>query len=225
MVGLNGKVSNGAGNPAHKAGFDVEPMRPCITRQMTPEERKFYGVTETKKGAKKKMGQKRGPRIDIGKLEEMALDGFSVADIAKELNTTKEIIWARAKAHGLVTKLRANSDDAAELVKVPMKTPPKPKAAVPKPELKQPPAPAYPQDSEENEFRFLSPFWLNEIAKGLTKGDQKHPGATWRTIPATEHAWRAIRHLILFLMGDKTDDHLINAAMRVMMAFEVSRHD
>ncbi len=78
----------------------------------------------------------------------------------------------------------------------------------------------YPQDHEDNEYRYLSPDWLDEIAYGLTKGAVKHPGETWRQIPAQEHAWRAIRHLMLYLKGDKEDKHLINASMRVMMAFE-----
>lgn len=78
----------------------------------------------------------------------------------------------------------------------------------------------YPQDSEDDEFRYLSPVWLDEIARGLTAGAKRHPGETWRTIPANEHAWRAVRHLIKYLQGDKTDDHIIHASMRVMMAFE-----
>ena len=79
------------------------------------------------------------------------------------------------------------------------------------------------QDQEENEYRYLSPAWLDEIARGLTKGAVKHPGETWRTIPAREHAWRAIRHLVLYLKGDKADKHLINASMRAMMAFETDK--
>ena len=39
---------------------------------------------------------------------------------------------------------------------------------------------AYPQDQESNEYRYISPDWLNEIAIGLTKGAEKHPGETWR---------------------------------------------
>ena len=80
----------------------------------------------------------------------------------------------------------------------------------------------YPQAQEENEFRYLSPAWLDEIAKGLTAGAQKYPGETWRHIPAKEHAWRAVRHLILYLKGDTQDTHLINASMRCMMAFETA---
>ena len=57
----------------------------------------------------------------------------------------------------------------------------------------------YPQDAESNEYRYLSPAWLDAIATGLTAGAVKHPGETWRQIPAREHAWRAVRHLILVL--------------------------
>ena len=80
----------------------------------------------------------------------------------------------------------------------------------------------YPQDEEANEFRYFSAEWLNEIAVGLTRGATKHPGETWRTIPAKEHVWRAIRHLILWAGGDRSEPHLINASMRCMMAFETS---
>ena len=79
------------------------------------------------------------------------------------------------------------------------------------------------QDQEENEYGYFSPAWLDEMARGLTKGAVKHPGETWRKIPAREHAWRAIRHLVLYLKGDTQDKHLINASMRCMMAFETDK--
>jgi hypothetical protein len=84
---------------------------------------------------------------------------------------------------------------------------------------------AYPQDQESNEYRYISPDWLNEIAIGLTKGAVKHPGETWRTIPSEEHAARAIRHLNMYLMGDRSEPHLVNASMRVMMAFATQREE
>lgn len=83
----------------------------------------------------------------------------------------------------------------------------------------------YPQDKEANEFRYLSPAWINAVATGLTAGAEKHPGETWRSIPAEEHAWRAVRHLILWLAGDREDKHLDNASMRVMMAWETSKNE
>ncbi len=83
----------------------------------------------------------------------------------------------------------------------------------------------YPQDREKNEYRYLSPTWINELAKGLTAGAVKHPGETWRTIPPHEHVWRAVRHCMMWLMGDRSEPHLVNAGMRIMMAWETSRED
>ena len=81
----------------------------------------------------------------------------------------------------------------------------------------------YPQDTEKNEYRYLDFAWLDEMAKGLTAGAEKHPGETWRQIPAEEHAARAIRHLSMYLTGDTSEPHLINASMRCMMAYGVAR--
>lgn len=81
----------------------------------------------------------------------------------------------------------------------------------------------YPQAHENNEYRYLSPAWLDDIAKGLTAGQEKYPGETWRGIPAREHAWRAVRHLMLYLKGDTQDTHIINASMRCMMLFETDK--
>ena len=64
----------------------------------------------------------------------------------------------------------------------------------------------YPQDQESNEYRYFDPEWLNEMAIGLTRGAAKHPGETWRTIPAREHVWRAVRHLVLWAGGDSQGD-------------------
>ena len=77
----------------------------------------------------------------------------------------------------------------------------------------------YPQDEEKNEYRYIDFAWLDEIAMGLTAGAKKHPGETWREIPAREHVARAIRHLSMHLTGDSSEPHLINASMRCMMAF------
>ena len=81
----------------------------------------------------------------------------------------------------------------------------------------------YPQSAESNEYRYLDYPWLNEVATGLTAGTEKHPGETWRSIPAEEHAVRALRHLSMWLAGDRSDSHIINASMRCMMARELER--
>lgn len=83
----------------------------------------------------------------------------------------------------------------------------------------------FPQDKEPNEFRFFSWAWLLAIAAGLTAGDVKHPGATWRQIPCEEHLARAMRHIVLYLSGDRSEPHLVNASMRLMMAFVTADDD
>ena len=86
----------------------------------------------------------------------------------------------------------------------------------------------FPQDAENNEYRYVCPDWLNEIAIGLTAGAEKHPGETWRKIPADEHLARALRHINLYRMGDRSENHLVNSSMRLMMAFatqEVGKDD
>ena len=81
----------------------------------------------------------------------------------------------------------------------------------------------YPQDQEENEYRFIDAAWLDKVAAGLTAGAKKHPNETWKSIPAEEHAARAIRHLNMYRKGDRSEDHLLNASMRCMMADVLSR--
>ena len=83
----------------------------------------------------------------------------------------------------------------------------------------------YPQDEEKNEYRYIDCGWLDEVATGLTAGAKKHPGETWKDIPAREHTARAFRHLSLYLKGDVTEEHLVNASMRCMMACVMEREE
>lgn len=224
MVGLNGKVSNGAGHPAHKAGFDAEPLAPCITRQMTPEERKFYGLDPAKsvKGVVVVMQKKRGKRIDVKKMASLIECGYTAADIAEELGTEEDVIWNRAKARGWVLKLRANEAPEPEEEEEEAADPEEEEGEDEEEEEPEEDTESmmmeYPQDREDNEYRFIDAEWLDKVAAGLTAGAKKHPNETWKDIPAKEHAARAIRHLNMFRKGDRSEDHLINASMRCMMA-------
>lgn len=83
----------------------------------------------------------------------------------------------------------------------------------------------YPQSTEDNEYRYIDADWLDMVAAGLTAGVKNHPGETWQSIPAAEHAARAMRHLNLYRAGDESDDHLINASMRIMMSYVVDREE
>ena len=83
----------------------------------------------------------------------------------------------------------------------------------------------YPQSAELNEYRYIDYQWLNEVATGLTAGAEKHPGETWRIIPSDEHLSRAMRHINLYRLGDRSEPHIINASMRLMMAFCTVKND
>jgi len=78
------------------------------------------------------------------------------------------------------------------------------------------------QAAEEDEFRYLSWAWVAELARGLTAGAKKYGEDNWREIEAKEHAARAVRHLVLWLKGEKKLEHLTNASMRCMMTWEMA---
>ncbi len=81
----------------------------------------------------------------------------------------------------------------------------------------------YQQTQEADEYRYFSPQWLEDMAAGLTAGHKKHPQETWQQIPAKEHAWRAVRHLVKYINEDTSDNHLLNASMRVMFAYTIAQ--
>ena len=83
----------------------------------------------------------------------------------------------------------------------------------------------YPQDEEQNEYRYISPSWVDAIACGLTAGAKKHPGETWKTITPDEHLSRAMCHINLYRLGDRSEPHIINASMRCMMARVMEREE
>lgn len=83
--------------------------------------------------------------------------------------------------------------------------------------------PSYPQDEEEDEFRYFDYEWLDDVARGLTAGAKKHPGETWHEIPAREHVARIMRHCAKYLMGDTSENHLTHISMRAMMAYRTDK--
>jgi len=78
------------------------------------------------------------------------------------------------------------------------------------------------QALEEDEFRYFSPGWLLAMAMGLTAGARKYGTDNWRLIAPDEHAWRAVRHLVLYIVT-RDAEHLVNASMRCMMAWETAK--
>jgi hypothetical protein len=79
-------------------------------------------------------------------------------------------------------------------------------------------------------FRGLSPVALAAVARlladGAVKYDQDTPGGpfadpttrNWHKIEDWEHVEHAFQHLFADLAGDTSDDHLVHALCRLMMA-------
>ena len=77
-------------------------------------------------------------------------------------------------------------------------------------------------------FHFLPPnalFAAAEVAKyGAEKYSETLADRNYKKITVEEHINHAIQHLIAYLAGDETDDHLSHAILRTMFAYEVD-HD
>lgn len=61
---------------------------------------------------------------------------------------------------------------------------------------------------------------VRQIAQTMTDALRDHDEGGWRELPRKEHVTRAIRHLTLYLVGDKSEDHLSHAACRALFALE-----
>ena len=59
---------------------------------------------------------------------------------------------------------------------------------------------------------------LEVVASILSAGAIKYGANNWHKIPTADHINHAIAHLYKFLRGDKTENHLGNAACRVLFA-------
>jgi hypothetical protein len=59
---------------------------------------------------------------------------------------------------------------------------------------------------------------IREIALILSAGAERYGDDNWKLIPARDHINHAINHLFLWLDGDRTENHLGNAACRYLFA-------
>lgn len=74
-------------------------------------------------------------------------------------------------------------------------------------------------------FHFLPPhamFAAAEVAKnGAEKYGETLLNRNYKKIPPEEHINHAIQHMLAYIAGDESDDHLSHAILRTMFAYEV----
>jgi hypothetical protein len=68
-------------------------------------------------------------------------------------------------------------------------------------------------DAASVRFDLITPIGLRRLAETCAEGAKKYGPYNWeRGIPASEMLNHAIRHIYLYLQGDRADDHLAHAA-------------
>lgn len=74
-------------------------------------------------------------------------------------------------------------------------------------------------DAEGTRYDLISPIGLAAVAAACAEGAAKYGDYNWeKGMPANDMLNHAIRHLYLFLGGDRSEDHLGHAAWNVMAA-------
>ena len=73
----------------------------------------------------------------------------------------------------------------------------------------------------EHTFGTLPLNALSELSKLQRLGDQKYGAHNWRAIREQDHIDHAFAHMLGHCTGDRTEDHLLHAAWRLLAALEV----
>jgi len=74
------------------------------------------------------------------------------------------------------------------------------------------------QSKIEHRLSLLPPEAVLRVGAILTTGAAKYGDDNWRLITQRDHLDHALRHIVLHLKGDTNDDHLGNAACRMLFA-------
>lgn len=74
------------------------------------------------------------------------------------------------------------------------------------------------QSKLEERYDLLPPEAMRRLAKVLAYGAAKYSDDNWHGIPTRSHINHLIRHVIEYLAGDKSEDHLGHVLCRAAMA-------
>ena len=74
------------------------------------------------------------------------------------------------------------------------------------------------RDRIEERFDLIPPTALMAVAKAMGEGAEKYGNWNWQGLPMENLLNHAMRHIVLFMEGDRDEDHLGHAAAGLMMA-------
>jgi len=78
------------------------------------------------------------------------------------------------------------------------------------------------KSTDTYQFDLLDPHAIAVMARVLTEGAAKKGEWNWRLVPVWVHLRHALGHIFAWLGGDRGDDHLGHALVRLMMAVSVT---
>jgi len=74
-------------------------------------------------------------------------------------------------------------------------------------------------DAETTAYTLLSPVGLRRLAQTCAEGERKYDAYNWeRGMPIRDLLEHAIRHIYLYLEGDRSEDHLAHAGWNMLGA-------
>lgn len=74
------------------------------------------------------------------------------------------------------------------------------------------------RDKVEERFDLVPPDAMLAVAKAMGEGAAKYGNENWRRLPIDNIVNHAVRHVFLWMSGDRSEDHLGHAAAGMLMA-------
>lgn len=78
------------------------------------------------------------------------------------------------------------------------------------------------RDSIPERFDLIPMAALRECAVVMSEGASRYGDNNWRGLPIREMLNHGMRHLVLYMSGDRSEPHLSHAACNLLMAMEVA---
>lgn len=74
-------------------------------------------------------------------------------------------------------------------------------------------------DAEQTRYDLISPIGLRAVAEACAEGASRYGAWNWEAgMPANDMLNHALRHIYIFLSGDRSEDHLGHAAWNLLAA-------